>query len=211
MSRTANDRARTILTDATIIATLINAALANLDLGLAGWPEQTPGASPTQAQGAIECSHPDCNESLPCDLHSGGLPYDKASHDLEQLLEAIRQTAHHTRLAAAIVTRWGYAGLNEATVTQRLLTIDATIWCAHCSQFGRHEPRAKDQTECEWCATFRVRYKRPPPKIIWDARDARNGRLDETTITRLLKQVDTDRKAAQAANKARQRADAKVS
>ena len=185
---TPTARTQQILTDATTIATLINTALHNLDLGLAGWPTTTPGASPTQAHGAIECPNPNCNQSIPCDLHSGNLPYDKASNDLDQLHEALRQTAHHAAIAAILCQRWGYTGLDETTIKARLVTIDALIWCTNCGRHGFKAPRLEGKTECEFCADFRRSYNRPAPKEILEIRSYR--RLSVQDIERTLDRLD---------------------
>lgn len=234
-----SDQARQIYLDAYTLAGLIDDATHNLDLGLAGWPTSTPGASPAAAGELRECPRKDCNESVPCPVHDkdetadtfgpvetewGHQPAekttaterlattrDKAADDLQAITEAIRKAVHHTAIAATIANQWAHAGIDETTVKARLVAIDAEIWCANCVRYGRHEPRAKDRTECDFCSAFRQQRKRGAPKEIWDARDARNGRLDETTISRILKQIDTERKAAAAAARARQRAEGKAS
>lgn len=212
-----SDQTRQIYLDAYTLAGLIDDALHNLDLGLAGWPESTPGASPASPQPPGECHHRECSNTTPCPVHNpdagqhltaterlAGQP-DKAARDLELLLDDIRKACHHAARAASIVARW-QIGVGDDTVKARLVAIDAEIWCQNCSRFGRHEPRKAGYLECDFCLGFRQQRKRPAPKEIWDARDARNGRLDETTITRILKQLDADRKAANNAARARQRA-----
>lgn len=248
-------QARTILVDAHTLATLIDPALTNLDLGLAGWPESTPGASPAGPAPLIECHHPECSQTSPCPTHDadehpdlygatavvdatghvtgewGHQPaenttaterlaqsHDKASVDQAALIDAVAAAAHHMRIAAAIANRWAYGGVDATTVKARLVAIDSEIWCANCSRYGRHEPRKKDRSECDFCDGFRERrFKRStggiwqaPPKEIWDARDARNGSLDETTIIRILKRVEIDRREAAAAARAKQRAESEA-
>lgn len=217
--------ARITLVDATVTATLIDEAVINLELGLSGWPEQVPGASPASAAGTRECPRKDCNRDAPCPEHNPdglirltiteklGLTPDRARRDLEALAHAVRVMAHHAREAAKICSSW-QLGLNDDEITNRLVTIDAQIWCENCSRYGRHEPRKQGKTECDFCDGFRERrFKRTggglwqaPPKEIWDARDARNGRLDETTITRILKGIEEQRRADGANRKATERA-----
>lgn len=245
-----SNQARTIHLNSTIYATCIDDALTNLDLGLAGWPETTPGASPPGTRPLTECRHKECSNTTPCPTHDtdpyatnygpaslkrddpthqlGHAPaekltpterladqHDKAAVDLDALIEHARQANHHIEAAAAIAKRWAYTGINDTTVRARLVAIDSELWCASCSRYGRHEPRKEGRTECDFCAGFRERrFKRSsggiwqaPPKEIWDARDARNGRLDETTIIRILKRVEIDRKETAATARARQRAE----
>lgn len=210
---------QTILTDLTVTATLDQAARSYADDYLAGWPTTTPGASPAEQGPVLECPRRDCNQSRPCPTHDGGLTRDKVITELDQYLADLRTLAYHAERAARFTTFYGLPGLNEASVKKRLFTIDAAIWCENCSLYGRHEPRKADKTLCDFCDGFgERRFRRAnggiwqaPPKEIWDARDARNGRIDETTILRILRNLEADRRAKAAEIKARQRADKKVS
>lgn len=217
------EQARAIHLDSTVLATLIDDALHNLDLGLAGWPTSTPGASPSETQPLGECHHRECSNERPCPTHEPDATQeltaterqastpDIARRDLEAMTEAIRKATHQVAVAATIANRWAHAGVDETSIKARLVAIDSEIWCANCVRYGRHEPRAKDRTECDFCSAFRQQRKRGAPKEIWDARDARGGKIDETTVIRILRQLDTERKATAAAARARQRAEGKAS
>lgn len=247
LTRTST-RARTIHLNSATYVRYIDDALTNLELGQAGWPETTPGASAPGARPLTECRHPECTQTSPCPTHDqdphatnygpastdpgihqlGHAPtqqltpterlagqYDKASADLDAMIEHSRLADHHLEAAAAIAKRWAFIGIDDSTVQARLIVIDSELWCTSCTRYGRHEPRKEDRTECDFCSGFRERrFKRTsggiwqaPPKEIWDARDARNGRLDETTIIRILKQVEADRKTVNAEARKRQRAE----
>lgn len=153
--RRPGDLARQTLIDATVVATLIDATVANLDLGIGGWPTQTPGASPLAGTGAQECPRPDCARTRPCPEHDGDDRGDTALRDLEHLTDSLRLVAHHVALVAMLCTRWGMAGIDQTTVTTRLATIDAGIWCQNCARHGFNTVRLSDRTECRFCADFR--------------------------------------------------------
>jgi len=208
--------ATTALTDITTIASWINPAIANLQQNQAGWPTSTPGAAPAEAH-TTACAHPDCTHDRPCPTHDTepvtltptercAATHDPATADLDQLHTDLRQLATIAARAARIVTRWAHPGLNRTQIADQLAAIDAVIWCSNCTRYGRHEPREEDRTECTFCRQFRRDYKTAAPKEIWDARDARNGRIDQTTIQRILRQVKQRRQAESDARRAAQKA-----
>lgn len=210
-------RAEHALTDATTISVTIAAALTNLDLALAGWPTSTPGASPLQAGPAAPCRDEQCTNIRPCPVHDDepveltsterlANDTDRARRQLDYLHDHIRKAEHHLAQAAAISHRWAWHGIDQTTVKARLTAIDASIWCENCSKFGRHEPREQGRKECRDCANFRRDYKRTMTKPFWDAKDARNGRLDVGTIERILKRVKAEEKLKQQQQKAEQKA-----
>lgn len=217
--RPAN-QARAALLDAAVIAATIDAALGALEVGLGGFPTSTPGAGPSSPQtdagepdvvpelAGDECGHQPAETSTPVEISAA--QFDKARADQAVLLKSLDTASRQLARAAGVCHRWAFAGVDATTVTARLVSIDQDIWCQHCSTFGRHEPRKDGYLKCDWCQTFTERYKRPPPKEIWDARDARGGRLDLTTISRILAQLRAERKAAEALRKANQRALAKA-
>lgn len=202
---------------ATVISTGLHAALANLDVALSGWPTSVPGAGPQESV-TVPCKNTDCTHIRPCPVHdkdrthltpleSAAVNGDQARHTLEQLARDIHHLAIVTRRTANTITAWAHPGLTDAEIRKQLAAVDATIWCKNCSRYGRREPKAKDLTECDFCYRFRNDYKTACPKEIWDARDARGGRIDLTTIDRILKRVKQERaEAKKAAAKAKKRA-----
>jgi hypothetical protein len=202
----------------TVVSTGLLAALANLDVALAGWPTSTPGAGPQETLPTSPCRDEQCTHIRPCPIHDkdrdhlnileqAALNGDSVRIDLADLERDIRAMAHHAARASRIVTRWAHRGLTDTEIRQQLVAVDASIWCKNCSRYGRHEPRAQDLTECDFCSRFRRDYKVACPREIWDARDARGGRIDLTTIDRILKRVKQERaEAKKAAEKAKKRA-----
>lgn len=211
-------QARNTLVDATTLTLTIGDALTNLDRGLAGWPTTTPGASPIQATPAQPCNHPDCTHIRPCPTHDPepvtltrpeqlADQGDRARHDHERLIEAIRQAAHHLAVAARISATWAWQGLNDTQISARLVAVDAGIWCNNCITYGEHEPRLEGRTECSFCWHFRIDHGRSAPKAIWTARNARGGRIDIATIQRILRELDEETKRKRAAQKAAAKAE----
>lgn len=201
---------------ATVISTGLHAALANIDIALSGWPTSTPGAGPQESV-VQPCKNVDCTHIRPCPVHEkdrvhltpledAAINGDRAKRELDQLARDIHHLAVTAGRCARTITGWAHPGLNDTEIRKQLAAVDATIWCTNCSRYGRHEPRAEDRTECDFCARFRRDYKTACPKEIWDARDARGGRIDLTTIDRILKRVKTERaEAKKAAEKAKKR------
>lgn len=191
--RNADKRAQAITLDANTVKIGLIPAINALSDALAGWPTNTPGAAPATIVATV-CGHPDCVRARPCPDHDGGLAVDSARKQLEQLDRDLALAQTVLARLAGLVTKWAWGNLNDTQIAARLTAIDAGIWCKHCTQFGRHEPREAGHTECSFCRRFRSDYKQLPPKEIWDARDARNGRIDQTTILRILKQLKARRK-----------------
>ena len=199
MSRTA-DQARTILTDATVLATYIDAAMQTLHDHRGGYPTSTPGAAPATPAPTPEyegpCTEPNCTTPRPCPNHDTDITltqperdantHDQAAIDATNLAEHLRLAAHHTRNAANIAARWGHPASTTTTIAQQLAAIDQSIWCRNCSRHGHKEPRRERKTECAFCAVFRQDYGLDAPKTILDARDARGGRLYVQDIERIL-------------------------
>lgn len=167
MSRQPADQARTIITDATTLTTLIDHALTNLNNALAGWPTTTPGASPASTNGTSECPNPDCANSAPCPLHDPdgtvtltaterhATTPDKARNDLEQLTTDITTAARHIARAAKIAHRWGLTSVTDTEVKKGLEERLNEIWCANCSAASIMTPRLQGRTTCKFCTDFR--------------------------------------------------------
>lgn len=212
MTRT-RDQIRVTLTDAHIVATLGPQALTAMTAALCGYPASTPGAAPASPSPLPEYNGPcqerleveaatdvmlrvQCGHQRPCPEHDSALALtqperlasttDKAGNDLASFQAALRQAQQALSKAARIATRWGTPGLNESAVKDRLLVIDRDIWCSSCSRFGEHNPRRENGRRCEFCQVFHATYGREPHKAIFDARNARGGRLSVTDIERIL-------------------------
>jgi hypothetical protein len=181
----------------TVLVTEIDAALSSLDVALAGWPESTPGAAPEESRPAVPCrADEQCTHIEPCPVHGeepvhltgperGAETGDRARAELERLVEHVRQLAHHARAAATITHRWAHGAIDQPTVRDLLGAIDAGIWCSHCVRFGEHEPREEGRKLCAFCRRFQLDWGDLPSLEIWEARNARGGRLDVGTIERL--------------------------
>lgn len=208
-SRRPNDQAREALLNTQLVVTELAVALSTLDVSLAGWPEQTPGAAPADPRGAQPCRNDDCTHIRPCPVHDddpvkltgperNADQFDEARRDLGALLEHVRLLAHHARAAAVVTHRWAQTGVTKSTVADTLAAIDAEIWCSHCVQFGEHNPREEGRTLCRFCRSFKVDWKLLPSREIWSARNARGGRLDVATIMRLTGITKPPKQAATA-------------
>lgn len=194
-----NDQAREALLNVTVIVTELDVALRSLDVALAGWPESTPGAAPADSRPAVPCRHDEqCTHIEPCPVHGeepvhltgperGAQQGDRARVELDRLLEHVRQVAHHARAAAAITHRWAHGAVDQPTVRDLLGAIDAEIWCQHCVKFGEREPREEGRKLCAFCRRFQLDWGRLPPVEVWEARNARGGKIDVTTIERQLR------------------------
>lgn len=201
MSR-ITDLARINLVDATTISALASTALASIHDSLGGYPASTPGAAP--AGPAIMptynglCQEPDCNEpNRPCPEHDTPVTLtgperlasarpDPAAADLARLAKDLAEANVLLARCARIMVRWGIPAVNDQTVSQRLAAIDEGIWCRNCTRHGQKNPREAEHVECWWCRGFRNDYGLPASKAIWDAKDARSGRMDVQTIERIL-------------------------
>ena len=169
MSRTT-DQARTILTDATVLATSIDAALRSLHDSRGGYPPSTPGAAPATTRTTLPdltgpCREHDCHQLRPCPDHdtairltpteAGALSRDPSTTDQAKLTEHMRLAMHHTAQAATIAARWAHPALDDTAVAHRLDQIDQTIWCHNCAKHGHNNVRQDGRTECRDCAEFR--------------------------------------------------------
>lgn len=211
--QTISTRARQCVSDATVLASLIDPALVTLDRALAGWPEQTPGAAPAEARAAMPCTRNDCTHIRPCPDHDEdpvvltrpealASQGDPARRALDQLAEHVRIAAHHLAAASTLAIEWGKAGVTSTEVADRL---DA-IWCRNCLRCGKHEPRDGAHLDCAECRRFRARWKRDAPKAIIDAR-GRGRNLNEVDEKRIL---DRDRREQDEADRAAERRQARA-
>jgi len=167
MTRRPATLAQIALVDATVIATLIDAALTALDLGLQGWPETTPGASPASGNGTRECPNPLCANTTPCLTHDPdgtivltaterfAITTDIASRDLDALTEHIRRGAHHMAAAARLCHQWGLQGVDDTTIKAGLSERVEEIWCVSCAKAGISTVRTQGRTECRFCEEIR--------------------------------------------------------
>lgn len=201
MSR-ITDLARINLIDATTISALASPALASIHNSTGGYPTSTPGAAPagpsTPPTYNGPCQEPGCEQlERPCPDHDTPVNLtgperlasnkpDPAAADLARLAKDMAAANVLLARCARIVIRWGIPAINDQTVTQRLAAIDEGIWCRNCTRHGQHNPRREEHTECAFCAAFRADYGLPASKAIWDARDARGGRIYVQDIERIL-------------------------
>lgn len=205
MSRKPADQARTIATDATTLATLIDHALTNLNNALNGWPATTPGASPASAAGDRECPHDDCNNSTPCPTHDPdgttqlttierlGTTNDKARNDLELLITDINTSARHLARAAKIAHRWGLTSVTDTEVKKGLEERLDEIWCRNCARAGISTIHRIGRTECAFCEAFRLTgacgLTNPngfaAPKPLLDVRFTR-GKVNSADVVRTM-------------------------
>jgi hypothetical protein len=192
----ASNQARQALVDARVLAIEIDAALRGLEVGLAGWPERTPGAAPAESGPLTQCHVDGCEHWRPCPEHGDDVELtgperaavqgDKARVDLDRLLEHVRLAAHHTAAAVAVAHRWAWDAPDESMVQDALAAIDGDIWCEHCIRFGEHNPRETTRKLCTFCRSFKKDWKTLPSREIWAARNARGGRIDVATVERIL-------------------------
>lgn len=198
------DTARLILTEATLLAIDIDPALRALSEALAGWPSQTPGASPgggTLHAGALdqqvlddldatEFGHLPASRITSVEANAGRA--DTARRDLEQLTDALKAANTHLRRAADIAHRHATVRVDDTSVKARLTAIDA-LWCSNCSLHGFNNPRRPGGTVCEYCAQFKSQYPQfrcyPPKGVleIWTTR----GKCGPTDVHRVMRDLKT--------------------
>ena len=201
MSR-ITDLARSNLIDASTVSALAVAALASIHDSLGGYPASTPGAAP--AGPAIIptynglCQEPGCEHLVrPCPEHDTPVTLtgperlasskaDPAAADLARLAKDLAAANVLLARCARIMVRWGIPPVNDQSVSQRLAAIDEGIWCRNCTRHGQHNPRREEHTLCGFCGAFQADYGLPASKAIWDARDARGGRIYVQDIERIL-------------------------
>lgn len=182
MSRTA-DQARTILTDATVLATSIDAALRSLHDSRGGFAASTPGAAAASVRPELPemsgpCREHGCDQQRPCAEHDsaialtptegGAVTRDPSAVDQARLAEHMRLAMHHTAKAATIAVRWANPALDDSAVARRLKEIDRAIWCHNCAKHGHNNPREHERTECTPCREFRKVYGVHRTKAIID-------------------------------------------
>lgn len=182
MSRTA-DQARTILTDATVLATSIDAALRSLHDSRGGFAASTPGAAAASVRPELPemsgpCREHGCGQQRPCAEHDSAISLtptegaavtrDPSAVDQARLAEHMRLAMHHTAKAATIAVRWANPALDDSAVARRLKEIDRAIWCHNCAKHGHNNPRRDGRTECRECAEFRTTYGCDRTKAIID-------------------------------------------
>lgn len=194
---------RTLVTDANVIASLVEAALYKLDRERGGYPTSSVGAAPVEAAGATQCGHldehgdPDCTHTRPCPDHDDepgpdtsterlALQTDRAARAEAALHKAIKKAATYAAVAARLATEWGNDGLDKTAVKERLAAIDSELWCRNCIRYGQKNVRDGQHTECSFCRSFRADFGLSPDAAIFQARDARGGRIDWGTIERIL-------------------------
>lgn len=213
----AHDQAQANLLNATTIASLLDPALQQLEIGLVGYPTSVPCAAPLEAGPLVECPHPDCAASRPCPKHDvlvdltpterASLTRDVAAKDKALLLESVRKAVPLLRTAARISSKWGLPGVTDTTVAKSLAAIDAGIWCANCSRYGHKTPRAVDNTVCDFCKSFKLDWKEDAPAEVLETRVLRGGRIYESDIRRILAKLKEQRRVAAAARKAEEKAE----
>lgn len=201
MSRIA-DLARINLVDATTIGALATTALASIHDSLGGYPASTPGAAPAaaslpptfnglcQERGCEHLTRPCPDHDTPVNLTGperlAAAKTDPAAADLARLEKDLAAASVLLARCARIMVRWGIPAINDQTVSQRLAAIDEGIWCKNCTRHGQHNPRRSEHTLCSFCGAFLADYGLPASKAIWDARDARGGRIYVQDIERIL-------------------------
>ena len=196
------DLARINLVDATTISALATTALASINDSMGGYPTSTPGAAPASTSMPPiyngPCQEPGCEELVrPCPDHDTPVTLtgpermastkpDPAAADLARLKKDLAAANVLLARCARIMVRWGLPAINDQTVAQRLAAIDEGIWCKNCTRHGQHNPRRENYVDCSFCGAFLADYGLPASRAIWDARDARGGRIYVQDIERIL-------------------------
>lgn len=197
--------------DSLLLTALVDDALVALDVGLAGWPTSTPGASqdPTGVTPPPLIEDEQCiavqHGRFPCVCHlaaresstqteQAALAPDVAERDMREMVKALKAAQVAARKAATIAQRWASPRLNKSTVQQRLATIDAGIWCTNHIAHGMREPRRDGRTLCDLCEGFHAQFNEHAPFEVLDFK-ARGGRLDEAKARYLLQLSATRKKA----------------
>lgn len=210
--------ARQALVDLSVAVAELPSAMSALEEMMGGWPSQVPGAAPSSGERAVgECRvlvhGTPCALPLPCEEHDDVElteverqveQGDRARRDAEQLQVELAEIGRRVQRLARLVRAWSSPSPDRSAVAVALGAFDREVWCHHCLKQGRHNPRhvvdpksGRTRELCQFCHEFALRHNEPPPREIWLARDARGGRLDETTIKRIMREVRDRRKAAQ--------------
>lgn len=208
------------LVEARTLTSLLGDALRGLDVGLAGWPEQTPGANPDSSRppGVLDVQGSEFPPAVDGAGHVFGhastakttlteraaLTSDQARADMAALEAAVRAAEVAMRRASLIALRWGRPMLDGKSVAERLAAIDRDIWCVNCIRHGHRSPRHETFDVCEFCKTFAKDYGERPPKDVLDLRAAK-GRIYVSDVQRILTRIRAERKAAEALRKRQQR------
>lgn len=200
---TPADRARQILIDATVVATLHDTARTNMQLGQPGLPEHTPGAAPASG-GSRTCNIKGCDHlDLTCSLSGddGGVTLtaterlgttpDPATRDLAALDEHVRQAAYHLDMAAMLAIRW-QPGITATDVKTGLQERLDEIWCPNCAKAGIRTTKAERRTECWFCSDFRTRgncglnnpNQHPAPPALLEIHERRS--INSADVTRCM-------------------------
>lgn len=184
-----------IILDTTTLDTTIAAALNQLAQSVGGYPATTPGAATADAQPPVECHHPQCTNTLPCDIHEPAVQLtgperlagqrDKARTDQRQLTKLIRRIQHDLETAAKLSQRWGTSSIDTNTVRQRLNDALSTIWCLNCAFHGFNHRRTNGEY-CEFCSGIKSKYKRYPNHHLCAMNDA-GRRVMPSDVARAFK------------------------
>lgn len=184
-----------IILDTTTLDTTIATALNQLAQSVGGYPAATPGAATADAQPSVECHHPQCTNTLPCDIHEPSVQLtsterlagqrDKARADQRQLTKLIGRIHRDVALAAKLSQRWGTSSIDTNTVRQRLNDALSTIWCLNCAEHGFNHRRTNGEY-CEFCSGIKSRYKRYPNHHLCAMNDA-GRRVMPSDVARAFK------------------------
>jgi len=190
---TLQQHSEQIALSATVLAATINAAVRALEESLAGYPTQTPLAGPAdtttpeytglcQEHAAISgpADNPTtwpCLNQRPCEWHDTAQTLtrpeaqsqhtDKARADMELLKEAVNKTAHWSRIASDLSSKYGTPAYNESQVASKLAAFDSLIWCENCARHGHKAPRTNGKV-CEFCSQVKSDHKQYPNAQLLD-------------------------------------------
>lgn len=189
------DAVTAIVAAATTLDVTIATALNQLSQSVGGYPATTPGAAPADAQPTMECHHPLCTNTLPCELHEPAVQLtpperlagqrDKARIEQHQLVRRINRIRHDIDEAAKLSQRWGTSGIDSNTVRQRLNDALSTDWCNNCAMHGFNKKRSNGEY-CEFCSGIKSRYKRYPNHHLCAMNDA-GQRVMPSDVARAFK------------------------
>ena len=165
--RTPADLETVIYSDSYTIAALGPAARQRMEDNISGYPSSTPGASPTNGAGSLECTNPDCSQTQPCGTHNPDATQtlttveqlagqrDKAQHDHGYYTHCLTQAARWTEQAVRLAQQWGAPAKTDTEIANEL----DHRWCANCERQGiPNSPRRPNGTLCEFCKNYGIRY-----------------------------------------------------
>lgn len=169
--RRITDAVTDIVHDATVLDATCAAALTQLGQSVGGYPATTPGARPPEIEPPVECHHPDCTNTLPCEIHEPAVNLtgperlagrrDKATFDRRRLTKLTHRVRRDIAELAALTQRWGTGGIDNHTVRERLNDALSTVWCINCAEHG-YSHRRTNGDYCEFCSGIKSKYKRYP-------------------------------------------------